>query len=181
MSDEEVDILSIDEENQKDNVKLMKELAWKIDTGRKAGAYPRAAKRNALKTQTMKQKCDTKTSENKIKKQTKERHAKLEVNCSNKESHSSTSDGDLAINVEAFVNHAPIVEDVDQASSSCPVCSVLCDDVVQHIKDFHDSGEMTVWTLLMTATLFSVKLKSITTLKSFFYADFPLKQKPRMA
>lgn len=52
------------------------------------------------------------------------------------------SENDLAIDVDAFVNHVPVIKDVDQAVLSlCPFCSVMHDDVTQHIKDCHKTGK----------------------------------------
>ena len=53
------------------------------------------------------------------------------------------SENDLAIDVDAFVNHGPVIEDVDQAMLSlCPFCSVMHDDITQHIKDCHKTGKL---------------------------------------
>lgn len=52
------------------------------------------------------------------------------------------SENDLAIDVDAFVNHVPVIKDVDQAVLSlCPFCSVMHDDITQHIKDCHKTGK----------------------------------------
>lgn len=122
-------------------------------TGRNAEAHPRAGKRNSQKILTIRQQqnADRKTSSSKNRLPTKLKNAKLEENWSKaiKDAGGSGSDKDLDIDVEAFVNHVPVLEDVDQAvSSSCPFCSVLYEDVTQHIKDCHNSGEITVGTFL---------------------------------
>ncbi|XP_068681301.1 uncharacterized protein [Montipora foliosa] len=51
---------------------------------------------------------------------------------------------DLDIDVDAFVNHVPIIRDVDrEVLSSCPFCFVMYDDITRHIKDCH-KAECTV-------------------------------------
>jgi len=145
LSDEEVDILNVDEKSQNDD-SLLKEQASKPDTcviRSKRSPNPRVAKRSAQKKQTtkQKQKIEITTSDNgNYNKQTKGKDVLLEVNSSNviTETCSSGSERDLAIDVEAFVNHVPVLEDVDRATS-CPFCSVLCEDVIQHVKDCHHS------------------------------------------
>ena len=115
--------------------------------------YARAAKTNACRKQTLKQqqKSETRTLDNKNKKNCKARKGKLRVNTSKviEESCGKGVDEDLAIDVEAFVHHVPVMEDIDQVAASflCPFCSVLCKDsqhVIQHIKDCHDSGEIKI-------------------------------------
>ena len=150
-SDEEIDVETVEEESG-NSKSLLKGLAWKTDAAcarKKVDAFPRAAKRNAWKKQTMKQqqKSGTKTLNSKTKKCGKQKNTTLKINILKeiKETKSSGSDRDLAIDVESFVNHAPVLEDVDKAATlHCPFCSVLCQDVIQHIKYYHNSGEKTV-------------------------------------
>lgn len=153
-SDEEIDVLGDQSQNDEN---LTKELEWKTGAGytaRRATAYPRAAKRNAGRKQTEKQqqKSETRTSDNKNKKKNKGRNVKSRVNIrvskAIEEPSSSGADKDLAIDVEAFVHHGPVVEDIDRAAAavsvSCPFCSKFCrdkQDVIQHIKECHHSGE----------------------------------------
>ena len=138
----------MDEENHTDEGILHTDV-----TGRSAKAHLRAGKRNSQKILTIRQQqnAERKSSYSKSRLPTKLKNAKLEDNWSKafKDTGSSGSDKDLDIDVEAFVNHVPVLEDVDQAvSSSCPFCSVLYEDVTQHIKDCHNSGEITVGTFL---------------------------------
>ena len=125
--------------------------------------YPRAAKTNAWRKQTIKQQQkseETRTLDTKNKKKSKGRKWKSRVNTSTiiEESCGKGADEDLAIDVEAFVHHGPVMEDIDQASASfsCPFCSALCrdnQDVIQHIKDCHDSGEIMFAISSLTASL----------------------------
>ena len=152
-SDEETGVISEERQNVKDLVKECKEKTSAAYTARRATLYPRAAKTNAWRKQTIKQHqtSETRTLNSKNKKQSKGKNVKSRVNVSKaiKETSACREDRDLAIDVEAFVHHGPVVEDIDQvvASFSCPFCSVLCrnkQDVIQHIKDCHNSGEISV-------------------------------------
>lgn len=152
-SDEEIAAIGDEIHNVEDLEKELEEKGSARHTIRRATAYryPRAAKTNAWRKQTIKQqqKSETRTLDNKNKKKSKGRKVKSRVNTSNaiEETSGRGSDEDLAIDVEAFVHHGPVMEDIDQgaASFSCPFCSALCrdkQDVIQHIKDCHDSGEI---------------------------------------
>lgn len=150
-SDEEIPVIQYEVQNNKDLEKELEEKASACHTIRRAMLYPRAAKTNAWRKQTIKQqqKSETRTLDNKNKKENKGRKGKSSVNSSKviEESSGKGADEDLAIDVEAFVHHGPVMEDIDQASASflCPFCSALCrdnQDVTQHIKDCHDSGEI---------------------------------------
>lgn len=152
-SDDEIVVENV--ENERVNTSnLVKEVAWKTDSGA-AASLPRAyscirtRKRNAHKKQTLKeqQKPGTKGLKNKTKKQTKRKSGKLKVLNKSKKVNKpsdSGSENDLAIDIDAFVNHAPVMADVDKAA--CPFCSMMCEDVTQHIKDSHDLGKGTVRT-----------------------------------
>lgn len=150
-SDEEIAVIGNDIQNDEDLSKESDEKANARNTIRRAMLYPRAAKTNAWRKQTVKQqqKCETRTLDNKNKKKSKGRKGKSRVNTSKviEESSGKEADEDLAIDVEAFVHHGPVMEDIDQAAASfsCPFCFALCknnQDVIQHIKDCHDSGEI---------------------------------------
>lgn len=154
-SDEEIDVIGEGSQNDKDYVNKLEQRASASYTSRRAVAYPRAAKTNTWRKQIIKQQqiSETRTLKKKNKKQSKGKNVKSRVNISKaiiKETGNISEDKDLAIDVEAFVNHSPVVEDIDQAvaaSFPCPFCSVLCrskQDVIQHIKDCHNSGEISV-------------------------------------
>lgn len=160
-SDEEIDITGEDDNNANS---LVKELAGKTEgctTGR-VTSHPRAAKSIAWRKQLMKkyQMPETRTLDSKNKKKKKKRIVKSKENISKmiKDTNSSGGDKDLDINVEAFVYHSPVLDDIDQVpeTSSCPFCSVLCrdkQDVTRHIKDCHNSGKPGHWIHLITIML----------------------------
>ena len=150
-SDDEIAAIGNEIQNDEDLNKESDVKATAPKTIRRAMLYPRAAKTNAWKKQIVKQqkKSETRTLDNKNKKKSKRRKVKSRVNTPKvlKENSLKGTDEDLAIDVEAFVHHGPVIEDIDQAavSFSCPFCSALCkdnQDVIQHIKDCHDSGEV---------------------------------------
>lgn len=153
-SDEEIALIGDEIQNDEDLEKESEEKASAHNTIRRAMLYPRAAKTNAWRKQTVKQqkKSETRTLDNKNRKKSKGGKGKSRVNMSNVIEESSgkgATDEDLAIDVDAFVHYGPVMEDIDQvaASFSCPFCSALCKDnqhVIQHIKDCHDSGEITI-------------------------------------
>ena len=154
-SNEEIDVIGEESQNDKDLVHKLEQRASASYTSRRAAAYPRAAKTNTRRNQIIKQQqiSETRTLKKKNK-QSKGRNVKSRVNISKaiiKETDNISEDKDLAIDVEAFVNHSPVVEDIDQAvvaSFPCPFCSVLCrskQDVIQHIKDCHNSGKISVF------------------------------------
>ena len=153
-SDEEITVIGDEIQNDEDLEKMSEEKVSAFNTTRRAMLYPRAAKTNAWRKQIIKQqkKSETRTLDNKTRKKSKGRQGKSRVSDSNAIEESSgkgATDEDLAIDVEAFVHHGPVMEDIDQvsASVSCPFCSALCKDnqhVIQHIKDCHDSGEITI-------------------------------------
>lgn len=153
-SDEEIALIDDEIQNDEDLEKESEEKASAHNTIRRAMLYPRAAKTNAWRKQTVKQqkKSETRTLDNKNRKKCKGGKGKSRVNMSNVIEESSgkgATDEDLAIDVDAFVHYGPVMEDIDQvaASFSCPFCSALCKDnqhVIQHIKDCHDSGEITI-------------------------------------
>ena len=149
-SDDEIAAIGDDIQNE-DLDKESDEKGTARNTIRRAMLYPRAAKTNVWKKQIVKQqkKSETRTLDNKNKKKSKRRKGKSRVNTSKviEENSIKGTDEDLAIDVEAFVHHGPVMEDIDQAAVqvSCPFCSVFCkdnQDVIQHIKDCHDSGEI---------------------------------------
>ena len=152
-SDEELDVIGEENQNDKGIVKLLEEKRSEGYTAGRLAAYPRAAKTNAWTrhVQTIKQQqaSATRSLINKNLKQSKGQNVKSREDASKamKETSGSEDDKDLAIDIEAFVHHSPVVEDIDQVTTSfaCPFCSVLCrnkQDVIQHIKDCHNSGEI---------------------------------------
>lgn len=152
MSDEEVAAINVDVGSHHDE-SVLHHGAWKIDSNcvRKIiGVYDLiSANRNAQTVHTVKQQqcSETRPLYNKGMLPTFVKGTELQEGNNLhafERSGSSGSDKDLHIDVEAFVNHVPVLEDVDQAvSSACPFCSVSYEDVTQHIKDCH-SGEMIV-------------------------------------
>ena len=77
---------------------------------------------------------------------------------------------DLDIDVDAFVNHVPIIRDVDrEVLSSCPFCFVMYDDITRHIKDCHKAGE-TICKPGAFCTLFAF-LALCTVVVSHFHMD----------
>ena len=139
LSDEEIDVENVDEESRTDEGILYTDV-----TGRNAEAQPKTGNAQKIQRIRLQQNAEKITSFSKNKLPTKLKNAKLEENWSKviKDTGRIGSERDLDIDVEAFVNHVPVLEDVDQAVSlSCPFCSVLYEDVTRHIKDCHDSGE----------------------------------------
>lgn len=148
-SDEDVNVTGRVSDNDSN---LVQELGLKsaesLTTDRVA-SHPRAAKRTTWRKQQLIKKCqmpETRYLDNKEKKNKKKGNTDSKVNLS-KALNGGSSEKDLAIDIESFVYHCPVVDDIDQVpeTSSCPFCSVLCknkQEITQHIKECHNSGKV---------------------------------------
>ena len=110
-----------------------------LETGRRVSARLREARKNA--------KQHRKEPSSELIGSKKKEKLKVGVKISKMvdEPYCTGVDSDLAIDVDAFVHHLPVLEDIEPSPSSlsCPFCSVMCRDkpnLIKHIEDCHQSG-----------------------------------------